>query len=735
MNTNFIQKKNPWDRRELRVADLSATGAPCFPLGKSSWGRKATLGAVTGGGELGAVPVHLEEVVAALVLADLVGDGTGGGFVAEGPEVQPRGVEVVYDVQVEVLDQLGIVAVELGHNRELDVGVGGEAEVHDAEVAVGVGDEIRGLVGPVPEVVADHVAVGGLVVFGHQLGGDAQGIERTVGVLVLPVGLVQRAAVAVVVQTVLELAGTGVGVGVGVVAVTVQVHVVGGLVAGREAVLGEAVAVTVKITVPDRRVRGIGVDDVVAVVVDLVADFLGTGVDAGILVVAVARGLGVAVTVDVVAFVDAAIAVVVQAVLDLGGGRVDVRVGVVAVVDRGGGDVAGGLVAGVHGGLLVAEAVAIVVDEPGFRHADGGVGVVAVDALVDAIGVGVGYAHGVDFVAILVDAIVADVGRAGIDGVVGVAAVRVVEDPLAREIRGDLVVAGGGGVGAVSVAILVGILVDPGDGQAFVVHPIAVVVDGVADLLGAGVDGRVGVVAIHARGVAVAVGVGVVLDDGLVDLVVAVLVDAVVRLVDRTRVGVGVGVVAVATLGGVAVAVLVDAVADVVFVDLAVAVLVDAVAGFGLARVDGLVIVVAVDGLTVVAGGVAVAVAVVVVPVARDVVVIVAGVPVGVGVELGLGGVPGGTFFGVGTGVVVRGLLGGVVGGGALRVRDVHVTAGAQSDSEDEGGQWGQDAELAHGFSSSHGGKQKRLFGISLAHPGLMLKAAITSPVGIVRCG
>jgi glycerophosphoryl diester phosphodiesterase len=319
---------------------------------------------------------------------------------------------------------------------------------------------------------------------------------------------------------------------------------------------------------------GVGVVVVgpVAVLIDpVVPDLGGQRVDGGILVVAVpgigalpidegaGRGQGalgipeaVAIGVDVdgagpavvgVLGVGEAVAVVVQPVgAELRGAGVDGRVGVVAV--PAGLDATGEGQAGAEEVGVGAVAVAVAVQVPGGGVDEAGILVVgeAVAVLVGLVGV-------------------ADLGGPGVDPGVAVVAV--------------LAVAGGaldGRAGAlpdlgVAVAIPVGVTVPGGrvDRVGLVQQAVAVVVLPVAALLGVGVDGRIGVVAVAglldrtdgplaaAQGgglvaPAVAVGVGVEEPrvDGvfLVDLAVAVVVDAVAALdgVGRAQ---GIAVVAV----------------------------------------------------------------------------------------------------------------------------------------------------------------------------------------------
>lgn len=204
-------------------------------------------------------------------------------------------------------------------------------------------------------------------------------------------------------------------------------------------------------------------------------------------------------------------------------------------------------------------------------------------------------------VAVLVDPVVGHLGRAGVDVRVGVVAVEAVDrsvavavrirrrverggiavvvDPVVQDLRelraplGVLVVAVHDGIRAIAVHV------DP-------VEPIAVLVDPVVHHLGcAGVDERVGVVAVVAVDAAVVVAVRV----GRHEVApVAVLVDSVVR--DLQHVGVDLLVGVVAVVDGVesgvgrARVVHVPVLVRVLVVDRSAAVVVDSVAVLGVAR-------------------------------------------------------------------------------------------------------------------------------------------------------
>ena len=300
---------------------------------------------------------------------------------------------------------VGVVGDVAGGLVAVDVGDGGVAE--GVTVGVGVpGADVDGvvLVGGAIAVVVDEVAllegvgvdVGGGVVAvacdlrvpGGQRAGLLGGAAVTPGVAVEVdvVGgghVLVDAAVAVVVDLVADLEVAREGLVRGVVAVLVVLDVPGGLGAGVHRVLGVAVAVDIGVGV----VRGahVLVDLAVAVVVDEVADLGVARVGLDVAVVAVVAvghvpggGLAgllgvvgvaeaVAVRVAVVGggdlLVDEAVTVVVDVVADLGRTRVDGRVVVVAVV-------------------FLGEAVLVVVDDvvAGVDVADGIVGVVLVVA-------------------------------------------------------------------------------------------------------------------------------------------------------------------------------------------------------------------------------------------------------------------------------------------------------------------------------------------------------------------
>ena len=421
-------------------------------------------------------------------------------------------------------------------------------------------------------------------------------------------------AVAVVVRAVAVLGGVRVHTRVVVVAVAPVGGVAGGLCAGVGQ--GELVAEPVLVFVrePDVGVERRGfVDRAVAVGVDPVAELVGAGVDHRVRVVAVAVGFGEAVAVVVVgvrAFVHHAVAVVIDAVRRLGRAGVHGGIAVVAVRD-------GGVAVAVHvpgRAAVIGQAVAVVVGRVvadlartwvgarirvvavavGFEptvavtvrgraleifaitvvveavaadlrgaRVDVGVGLVAVDLVVVAIGIDVGQIRAV---AVLVDPVVGDLGGRGADvriAVVavgaGVAVAIAVDEGAAVgiEVIHDAVAVVVEAVGAVlsrtwkDVGILVVAVahVDaeavavPVDVVAVEVETVAVVVQAVAADLGTRrVDGRIRIVAVEHCGVAVAV--RVLVDAVVVDHTVAVLVRAVTDLHD-VGIDIRIGIVAV----------------------------------------------------------------------------------------------------------------------------------------------------------------------------------------------
>ena len=453
-----------------------------------------------------------------------------------------------------------VVADAVEHDLEGDVGVLGPAVAEVVQGrAVAVDDQAAGAAHVV--VVAEVLDLGlgatdghGLVVPGVGVGAgtvavqrgvqrpaDARAVGRGHGGLPVLVGL----AVAVVVDRVdagVVLHRVGVDVRVAVVAVTVFLHgVAGGRLAGVP-LGGVAEAVGVRVGEPLDGVDGIAAVGVAAaVVVDAVAaDLVGELADGrvGVVAVTLVLGLAVAVVVDVVG-VGLGLALEVLAVAVL----VDA-----VVADLGGAGVhrvvavvAVALVAvavgvGVRGSLLLGLVVA------------GVAGVLVarlVLALVVVLALAGGLVRGLGLVVtVAVDAVAAHVLGTRVDAVVRVVAVAI-----------DARVAGGtlAGLHRLAGAVAVRVLVQPGLGELEVLVdlPVAVVVDAVAGLVHAGVDevavdDPVGVlvqravVAVHVAGVAVLVQV-------LVDGVVAGVPGAGVVLVDAGVPGAA-GVVALGVL-------------------------------------------------------------------------------------------------------------------------------------------------------------------------------------------
>ena len=326
------------------------------------------------------------------------------------------------------------------------------------------------------------------------------GLVAADGPAVLDHTLLIGQPVAVIVGAVrTELLGAGVGRGGGVVAVGVVGDMACGRLAGVGGGIGVAEAVAVVVGVEGACVRGVALVGLsVAVVVDAIAQLGGAGVDGAVGVVAVGvvgdiacgqragigRGRGVTEAVAVVVGVEGArvcgvvlvglsVAVVVDVVAQLGGAGVDCAVGVVAVGTVGH-PCPLWLGAGIGGGGGIAKAIAVGVAIPGARH-----------PFVD------------ETIAIVVGAI-AQLWSAGVDVCVGVVAV-VAGGHIAAE---GIAALGGGGVIAEAVDILVGIV---GAGHPLVDETIAVVVDAITQLWGAGVDGEVAIVTVLIAEVAVAV--------------------------------------------------------------------------------------------------------------------------------------------------------------------------------------------------------------------------------------
>ena len=495
-------------------------------------------------------------------------------------------VGLVADLRPARVDRgVGVVAVTVdahvpARGRAADVGVRGLTVAVAVGVAVpggGVGGGVRvdGAVAVVVRAVADlratgvaggvrvvavavvvHVAAGG-VAGGHgRAGAVAEGVAVAVDV---PVGGVRGGrridvAIAVVVHVVTDLGGRRVDGRLGVVAVRAVAHEARGGLAGRLGGVHVSVAVTVGVGVEGGRIAGVGAVGVAAaVVVDAVAADLGlAGVRGGLAVVAVGAVLdvaagdlareggvvhvAVAVTVAIGVegalhlLVGVAVAVVVQLVAELLGVRVDQRVAVLAVAALA--HEAVGLLAGVLAGVGRADAVTVGVLVPGRR----------------IVRVHVGGA-----VAVVVD-VVADLGRVGVHRGVVIVAVTVRVHPQGLlTLFGQVAPVDQRDVAAEGVTVGVEV---PQVVRGVVDHTVAVLIDVVADLVGGGVDGRVGVVAVIVVEHPAAAGL---LADGLPDLGVAVAVTVAV-LVPGVHLDVGVGVVAVALVLGEAVTVVVDVV-------------------------------------------------------------------------------------------------------------------------------------------------------------------------------
>ena len=410
----------------------------------------------------------------------------------------------------------------------------------------GIGD-IRQAVAVVVHAVHGHF-FGVRVDLGIQVVAVAvfHGEAVAIGVGVVAGQIFVDAVIAVIVHVVADFVGGGVDAGISVVAVGAVGDVALGRGTGNRRSPG---AVTVIVHVEIEGGHEPFIHRAVTVVVDTIAGFGGAVVDGGVGGLAV-RDVRIAVTVGVdlglgfadISFVDGGVAVVVDGVADLGGAGVDggeevVAVGVV-------GDEAGGsTVTGRFRIGAVAVAIAVAVRVPGGKG----------QALVDLA------------VAVVIHA-VADFGGAGVDGDVGVVAVGAVGD-VAFGRRA-------GGNGNIDVPITVRIRV-PVEGVELnstvrgVDEQVTVVVDGVADLGGAGVDGGEEVVAVGAVGdvafgrgagehhhIGVAVAVIVIVHeesarDVLIDVAIAVVVEA-VAFFGGIGIGLDVIVVAVAVDGGVA---------------------------------------------------------------------------------------------------------------------------------------------------------------------------------------
>ena len=399
--------------------------------------------------------------------------------------------------------------------------------------------------------ITDHAA--GLVA-GHRRAGEIT-VAIAVGIGVPGAGVagvvLVDGAVAVVVHAVAGLGGVGTDRGVAVVAVLAggpTVAVVVGIACGTVAVVVGGIGA---VGLAGARIVGrVRVVAVAAVGHGAAGGGAGGG-GAGVVSVAVAVAVGVpggGAGDRVVVVVHQAVAVVVQLVADLGRVGVDVRVGVVTVrvvvhpartgltVQDADVGVAEAIPVGVGipGGLeaLVGHAVAVVVDVvAGFvgTRVYGAVGVVAVSVIRDPALPGVAAVGAVGWVAvaITIGVGVPDLVQILVDGPVAVVVHPIAALGSAREgLRVAVVAVGGivcgalGGVagqhGAVQVAVAVAIGVGvPGQRVAgvFVHQAVAVVVDPVAELFGAGVDAGVAVVAVGVG--AVAVTVHVAIEDGV----------------------------------------------------------------------------------------------------------------------------------------------------------------------------------------------------------------------------
>ena len=358
---------------------------------------------------------------------------------------------------------LGVVAVAVAQREAVPVQVGELVGGRVAVVVDAVADLVRvrvhGRRGVVAVARDGHVALGlGAV------GGDGAGVAEAVPVVVrVPGQGVDRArvdgAVAVVVDPVADLVDVRIHVGVQVVAVAL---------AG-----GDPVAVRVEALV----------HLAVAVVVDAVAVLEGRRVHLAVVVVAVSGAGCETIAIHVEALVHVPVAVVVHEVAQLGGPRVDLGQQVVAVAGAGGDPVP------VPVETVVDHAIAVVVDAIAVLdrvRVHRRVVVVAV-AVADRDPVPVDIEALVHVpVAVVVDAV------AGFDGVrvhgwIGVVAVAPVGDPAHGLHAGEV----GGRV--VTEPVPVPVLV-PGvatDGVLPIDHPVTVVVDAVAELGRARVDGRI----------------------------------------------------------------------------------------------------------------------------------------------------------------------------------------------------------------------------------------------------
>jgi hypothetical protein len=202
-----------------------------------------------------------------------------------------RAAEAVVVRVDEAAHEAVAVVVEPGHGR---LGrAREEGSVRVVAVAVAPGEAIPGLAGvhdhARPPAVAVAVDVQGLDASDERIGHLLAEVEPLVELVVVVV-VDQR--VAVVVAAVADLLRVRVHPRVAVHAVQVVVDEAGRALAGVGQAGGAAEAVVVVVGVPGRRVNGLLVDDVVAVVVDAVAELGCVGADRGVGVVAVAVALG-----------------------------------------------------------------------------------------------------------------------------------------------------------------------------------------------------------------------------------------------------------------------------------------------------------------------------------------------------------------------------------------------------------------------------------------------------------
>jgi hypothetical protein len=181
-------------------------------------------------------------------------------------------------------DELASVRVA-GQQVELAAGAG--ARRADQQIVPAVACEVqsaghRAASGRAAPVAGPPVRGGGEVDLTVADGISAPGSRAGAAVVALV-----HAAVAVVVDPVVALAGLGMDAGVVVVTVPGVGDPATGLAAGQLVIQGVAVAVAVVVGVPGHGVHGVVIRHAVAVVVRAVAVFGPTGVAGGVLVVAV----------------------------------------------------------------------------------------------------------------------------------------------------------------------------------------------------------------------------------------------------------------------------------------------------------------------------------------------------------------------------------------------------------------------------------------------------------------